>query len=111
MIENRFAEFFDRLSRKLAVREHYTMDDYQWWLDHNPVYLHSGAVERIQLLDRLTLDGTNDLFRASYWIERPGDDERHGERNIVIKFCKYYVHPGPNRLHRLNMIISSFEDE
>lgn len=111
MIENRFAEFFDRLSRNLAVREHYTMDDYQWWLDHNPVYLHSGAVERIQLLDRLTLDGTNDLFRASYWIERPGDDERHGERNIVIKFCKYYVSPGPNRLHRLNMIISSFEDE
>ena len=111
MIKNRFAELFDRLSRNLAVRAHYTMDDYQWWLDHNPVYLHSGAVERIQLQDRLTQDGTNDLFRANYWIERPGDSSRHGERHIVVKFCKYFVSPGPNRLHRLNMIISSFEDE
>ena len=111
VIKNRFAEFFDRWSRKLALREYYSMDDYQWWLDHNPVYLHSGAVERIHLQDRLTQDGTNDLFRANYWIERPGESGKHGERLIVVKFCKYYVTPGANRLHRLNMIISSFEDE
>jgi len=78
VIQNRFAEFLDRLSRNLAMREHYTMEDYQCWLDHNPVCLHSGAVERIQLRDRLTLDGTNDLFRASYWIARPGSGDRHG---------------------------------
>ncbi|MFA6836269.1 MAG: protein kinase [Fibrobacteraceae bacterium] len=111
MIQNKFSEFLDRCSRKLALREHYTLDDYQWWLDHNPVYLHSGAVEQIQLTDRLTKDGTNDLFRARYWIERIGDTDKHGEREIVLKFCKYWVAPGKNQLHRLNMITSSFEDE
>ena len=88
------------------------MDEYQWWLDHNPVYLHSGAIEQIKLIECLNPEGgTNDVYRAQYWIERPGETAHYAAREIVLKICKYWVPPGKNRLHRLNMITSSFQDE
>ena len=50
------------------------MDEYQWWLDHNPVYLHGGAIEQIEAHRmRDPEGGTNDVYRAQYWIERPGN--------------------------------------
>jgi serine/threonine protein kinase len=112
VIQNKLAEVLDRLSRSLALREHYSMDEYQWWLDHNPVYLHSGAIEQIKLIECLNPEGgTNDVYRAQYWIERPGETAHYAAREIVLKICKYWVPPGKNRLHRLNMITSSFQDE
>ncbi len=111
MIRTFLAETLDRMARKLALCEHYTLEEYQWWLDRNPDYLHSGAVERIQLQERLNVDGTNDVMRAQYWIERLDDEARYAERELVIKICKYWAPPGKNRLHRLNMILGAFQDE
>ena len=82
MIKNYIAECLDRISRNLALREHYTMAEYQRWFDQNPEYLHNGAVEQIKLIEPLTLEGTNDLYRANYWIERPNDKMVYGNREI-----------------------------
>jgi uncharacterized protein VirK/YbjX len=57
VIKNYLAEFLDRVSRNLALREHYTMAEYQRWFDQNPEYLHNGAVEQIKLIEPLTLEG------------------------------------------------------
>lgn len=91
------------------MREHYSMREYQHYFSHHPNYLHSGAVERILLTEPLSLDGTNDLYRAKYWIER--NEAKFNEREIVLKICKYYAAPGPNRQHRLQMLLSAFQDE
>lgn len=111
MIKSYLADLLDRVSRNLTLREHYTMAEYQLWFDRNPEYLHNGAVEQIKLIEPLTLEGTNDLYRADHWIERPNDRTAHGKREIVVKICKYWTPPGKNRLHRLNMLMSAFQDE
>jgi len=111
VIKNRLAEWFDRASRNLALREHYTMEEYQLWLDQNPEYLSGGAVERLKLIAPLTLEGTNSLYRAHYWIERMGDTQIYAKKEIVIKICKFWAPKGKNRLHRLNMLLSAFQDE
>ena len=111
MLRNILAETLDRVSRNLALRPHYTMEEYQRWFDQNPEFLHSGAMEKITLLEPLTLEGTNNLYRANFWVQHPGIQERYGEREIVVKICKFWAAPGKNRLHRLNMLLSAFQDE
>lgn len=111
MIQTWFAEWLDRVSKKIALKENYTTEEYQWWFDHNPIFLHSGAAEQIQLKEKLNQDGTNDLYRARHWIHREGMNIPHTEREIVVKICKFWAPPGKNRLHRLNMITSAFHDE
>ncbi|MBR2075121.1 MAG: serine/threonine protein kinase, partial [Fibrobacter sp.] len=111
MLRNILAETLDRVSRNLALRPHYTMEEYQRWFDQNPEFLHSGAMEKIELVEPLTLEGTNNLYRANFWIEHPGYSDHFGEREIVVKICKFWAAPGKNRLHRLNMLLSAFQDE
>jgi len=111
MLRNILAESLDRISRNLALRPNYTMEEYQRWFDQNPEILHNGARERIELLDPLTLEGTNNLYRANFCIIHPGDERRYAEREIVVKICKFWAPPGKNRLHRLNMLLSAFQDE
>lgn len=111
MIRNILAESLDRLARKLAMRPNYTMAEYQRWFDQNPKFLHNGAVERIVLTEPLAIEGTNNLYRARYWIEHPTNNFRNAEQEIVIKICKYWAVPGKNRIHRLNMLLSAFQDE
>lgn len=93
------------------MREHYSMREYQHLFDNNPEFMHGGAVERIVLTEPLSLEGTNALYRAKYWVERSNDAKMYNERQIVVKICKYFANPGPNRLHRLNMLLSAFQDE
>ncbi|MEE1068429.1 MAG: serine/threonine protein kinase, partial [Fibrobacteraceae bacterium] len=57
----------DYISRRLALREHCSLEEYQYLFDQHPEFLHSGAVERIQLTEPISVEGTNDLFRANYW--------------------------------------------
>ena len=111
MLRNFLAESLDRISRNLALRPQYTMQEYQRWFDQNPEFLHNGAMEKIELLEPLTLEGTNNLYRANFWIQHPNDERRYGEREIVVKICKFWATPGKNRLHRLNMLLSAFQDE
>ena len=101
----------DRVSRNLALRPNYTMEEYQRWFDHNPDFKHNGNAERIELIEPLSLVGTNQLYRAKLWIEHPRDEKRYDEKEIVVKICKYWAPPGKNRLHRLNMLLSAFQDE
>ena len=105
------SDVLDVCSRKLAMRENYSLSEYQYLLDRSPEYLHNGSLERIRLIEPLSLEGTNDLFRASYWIERSGDKTKYNEREMVVKFCKYFANPGKNRIHRLKMLLSAFQDE
>lgn len=93
------------------MRENYSMREYQHLFNNNPEFLHGGAAEHIELTDPLSLEGTNALYRAKYWVERKDDSTKYNEREIVLKICKYYAPPGPNRLHRLNMLLSAFQDE
>lgn len=95
----------------LALRRHYSMREYQYFFDNYPEFLHNGAVERISLTEPLALEGTNDLYRAKYWIECRDDPVKYSEREIVLKICKYWAPPGKNRIHRLNMLLSAFQDE
>jgi serine/threonine protein kinase len=113
LIRNVCAEVFDALSRRLSLHENYSLHDYQWWLDRNPVYLRNGAKEEVELLERLNTEGygTNDVLRARAWISRFDDAKHYDEREIVLKFCKYWVPKGPQRRHRLDMILSAFQDE
>lgn len=111
MLRNILAEVLDRVSRNLALRPHYSMQEYQRWFDQNPEFLHSGAMEKIELIEPLTLEGTNNLYRANFWIEHANDEKHYGEREIVVKICKFWAAPGKNRLHRLNMLLSAFQDE
>ena len=111
MLRNILAESLDRLARKLAMRPHYTMEEYQRWLDQNPKFLHNGSVQKIQLTAPLALEGTNNLFRAMYWLEQPKTGHKTVEQEIVVKICKYWAPPGKNRIHRLNMLLSAFQDE
>lgn len=111
MLRNFLAESLDRISRNLALRPQYTMQEYQRWFDQNSEFLHNGAMEKIELLEPLTLEGTNNLYRANFWIQHPNDERRYGEREIVVKICKFWATPGKNRLHRLNMLLSAFQDE
>lgn len=111
MLRNFLAEFLDRTSRNLALRPQYSMEEYQRWFDQNPDFLHNGAMEKIELLEPLTLEGTNNLYRANFWIKHPGDERHYGEREIVVKICKFWAARGKNRLHRLNMLLSAFQDE
>ncbi|MCF0216065.1 MAG: protein kinase [Fibrobacteraceae bacterium] len=111
MIRNLLAEFLDRASRELALRPQYSMKEYQHWFDNNPEYLHNGAVERIQLISPLTLEGTNNLYRAKFWIERPNDKKRYHQQEIVVKICKFWAPAGKNRQQRLKMLLSAFQDE
>ena len=101
----------DRVSRNLALRPNYTMEEYQRWFDHNPDFKHNGNAERIELIEPLSLVGTNQLYRAKLWMQHPRDEKRYDEKEIVVKICKYWAPPGKNRLHRLNMLLSAFQDE
>ena len=74
MLRNILAEVLDRVSRNLALRPHYSMQEYQRWFDQNPEFLHSGAMEKIELVEPLTLEGTNNLYRANFWIEHANDE-------------------------------------
>ena len=76
MIRNILAETLDRVSRNLALRPNYTMEEYQRWFDQNPEYMHNGAMQHIQLVEPLTLEGTNNLYRAQFWLEHPNDPSR-----------------------------------
>ena len=111
MIRNILAETLDRVSRNLALRPNYTMEEYQRWFDQNPEYMHNGAMQHIQLVEPLTLEGTNNLYRAQFWLEHPNDSSRYVEQEIVVKICKFWATPGKNRPHRLNMLLSAFQDE
>ena len=111
MIRTWLSNKIDLLSRKLALREHCSLEEYQYLFDQNPEFLHSGAIERIKLLEPISIEGTNDLFKARYWIERPSDEAKYNEKDIVLKICKYYAPSGKNRVHRLNMLLSAFQDE
>lgn len=111
MLRDKLAKFFDRTARKLALRPQYTMEQYQQWFDQYPEYRHSGAKEGIQFIAPLTHEGTNNLYRANFWIEHPGDNKHYGEREIIVKICKYWAPPGKNRIHRLNAVLSAFQDE
>ncbi len=111
MIQTLIAQWLDRISKKMALKEDYTMEEYQWWFDYNPVFLHSGAMERIRLEEKINQGGTNDLFRARCWIQREGESIAHSEREMVIKICKFWAPPGKSRLHRLDMLTSAFQDE
>ncbi len=111
MLRNILAETLDRVSRNLALRPNYTMEEYQRWFDQNPEYMHNGAMQHIQLTEPLTLEGTNNLYRANYWLEHLNDPAHYAEQEIVVKICKFWASPGKNRLHRLNMLLSAFQDE
>jgi serine/threonine protein kinase len=111
MLRNILAETLDRVSRNLALRPNYTMEEYQRWFDQNPEYMHNGIAQRIQLIEPLTLEGTNNLYRACYWLDHPNESTRYAEQEIVVKICKFWANPGKNRLHRLNMLLSAFQDE
>lgn len=87
------------------------MSEYQRWFDQNPDFKHNGDKEHITLIEPLTLEGTNNLYRAKQWIEHPYKEEHDNEKEIVVKICKYWARPGKNRLHRLNMLLSAFQDE
>ena len=95
----------------MALRPNYTMEEYQRWFDQNPEYMHNGAMQHIQLIEPLTLEGTNNLYRAQYWLEHPNDPSHYVEQEIVVKICKFWASPGKNRLHRLNSLLSAFQDE
>ena len=101
----------DRASRRLTLREECTQAEYQYWLDRNPIYLQHDSIDRIQLVRRLNMGGTNDVFVANNWIERINGEARTSPREIVVKICKYWAPPGPSRHHRLNMILAAFQDE
>ena len=111
MFWNNLAEMMDRVARNLALRPNYTMEEYQRWFDHNPDFKHNGNAERIELIEPLSLVGTNQLYRAKLWMQHPRDEKRYDEKEIVVKICKYWAPPGKNRLHRLNMLLSAFQDE
>ncbi len=111
MFQNFLAESLDRLSRTLALRPNYTMNEYQRWFDQNPDYKHNGDREYIRLIEPLTEEGTNNLYRAKLWTEHPYNTDHSDEKEIVVKICKYWARPGKNRLHRLNMLLSAFQDE
>ena len=72
----------------MALRPNYTMEEYQRWFDQNPEYMHNGAMQHIQLVEPLTLEGTNNLYRAQYWLEHPNDPSRYVEQEIVVKMGK-----------------------
>lgn len=111
MIRTILSEMFDRFSRRLTVRERYTTGEYQYWIDRNPIYLQHDSIERIQLLNRLNMVGTNDVFLAHNWIERLHGESKSASREIVVKICKYWAPKGPSRHHRINMILAAFQDE
>ena len=75
----------------MALRPNYTMEEYQRWFDQNPEYMHNGAMQHIQLIEPLTLEGTNNLYRAQYWLEHPNDPSRYVEQEIVVKICKFFL--------------------
>ena len=111
MIRNFLAETLDRVAQNLTIRPQYKMEEYQHWFDQYPKYMHNGAIQRIKLIEPLTLEGTNNLYRANFWIENPKNDYKEIEREIVVKICKYWAPPGKNRIHQLNMLLSAFQDE
>lgn len=111
MLRNILAEMLDRASRDLALRPNYTMEEYQRWFDQNPEYIQNGGKGRIELIEPLTQEGTNNLYRANFWVEHADDEKHYGEQEIVVKICKYWARRGRNRLHRLNMLLSAFQDE
>jgi len=111
LIQTILSELFDRFSRKLTLREECSQKEYQYWIDSNPTYLQKDSIERIQLIKRLNMGGTNDVFFARNWIERTNGEARTPPRDIVVKICKYWAAAGPGRHHRLNMIIAAFQDE
>ena len=85
MIRNILAETLDRISRNLALRPNYTMEEYQRWFNQNPEYLHNGSIRKIELTEPLALEGTNNLFRAQHWVEAPNSNKRLAEQEIVVK--------------------------
>lgn len=112
MLRNLLAETLDRMSRNLALRPKYTMEEYQRWFDQNPEFMHNGAKLRIILTEPLTLEGTNNLYRAIIKLDTPQALARPSKsQEIVVKICKFWAPPGKNRLHRLNMLLSAFQDE
>ncbi|HSQ42934.1 MAG TPA: serine/threonine protein kinase, partial [Fibrobacteraceae bacterium] len=111
MIRTILSEALDRLSRRLTLRPHFSQQEYQYWIDRNPAYLPNDAVDRVRLLHRLNMGGTNDVFLANNWIERHDGRALNTPREIVVKICKYWAPPGRSRHHRLNMILGAFQDE
>jgi serine/threonine protein kinase len=61
--------------------------------------------------DRINAGGTNDVFRADYWLENRRTGKISPRRQIVVKFGKPYAAPGDKRMHRLNMVMGAFQDE
>ncbi|NLB63276.1 MAG: protein kinase [Fibrobacter sp.] len=104
-------EALDRFSRYAALQENCEPSEYQYWLNRNPYFISHGVEERILLLKRLNIGGTNDVFLARNWLEKSSKKQVQQERDVVVKICKYWAEKGPNRHHRLNRILSAFQDE
>lgn len=111
MLRTILSEGLDRFSRRLTLREECTQAEYQYWLNRNPIYLQHDSIDRVELVKRLNMGGTNDVFLARNWIERLNGEARTTPRDIVVKICKYWAPRGPSRHHRLNMILAAFQDE
>ena len=113
LVKSIIAEKLNRISSSLVCHDGYTIQEYQYWLDKYPVY-HGNFVEKIKLLEKLNIDGTNDVFKAITWSCAQSPD---GERTIsptieiVLKIMIPYVPKGKDMHHRLSTIISSFYDE
>ncbi len=111
-VQTVLSEKFYRLSRSLICREHISMAEYQYWFDQNPRFTHDGNVERIQLIKKLNEAGsTNDVYLAKSWYEAQGGRVLDEPIDVVVKICIPYAPPGPNRHHRISMILGAFYDE
>lgn len=111
-IKTILAERANRLARKLICREDISQEEYQYWFDTNPRLNSNGAVEKINLKQKLNqgIVGTNDLFRSLIWYEYP-DGTKSKREEIVVKICKPFAERGPGRQHRISQINAAFYDE
>lgn len=102
---------FQRAAVWTACKEQYTKEEYQYLLNRNPHYTNAGELEKIKLKEQLNAGGTNDVFRADYWMENRKTGKVSPRRDIVVKFGKPFASQGDKRLHRLNQVIGAFQDE
>jgi len=110
MLRSAAADVFYRLAIRLANKEKYSREEYQYWLNRNPRYTSQGEIEHIQLKEKLNAGGTNDVFRAEMAITRKRQRPQKPQE-IVVKFMKPYAPPGDDFRHRMNMLEGSFADE
>ena len=102
----------NRIARFLINREDVGLEEFQLWLDYNPRITHEGYIERIELMDRLSEEGsTNFVASAQTWLESPSGEIKSDKKTIALKICIPYSAPGPGRHHRLSMVLGSFSDE